>query len=83
MTDEDYPGLSLGLFYEQSLTDNTWTQHSEETYTINNCCIKLGCKAVTFSHQVQEIYYEHIPLLNISQSPGHLQAKKDQKPKQY
>lgn len=31
--DEDYPGLLLGLFYEQSLTDNTWTQHSEETHT--------------------------------------------------
>lgn len=30
MMDEDYPGLLLGLFYEQSLTDNTWTQHSAE-----------------------------------------------------
>lgn len=31
-TDEDYPGLLLGLFYEQSLSDNTWTQHSKETH---------------------------------------------------
>lgn len=36
MMDEDYPGLLLGLFYEQSLTDNTWTQHSaEHTHTQN------------------------------------------------
>lgn len=33
MMDEDYPGLLLGLFYERSLTDNTWTQHSAGTHT--------------------------------------------------
>lgn len=42
MMDEDYPGLSLGLFYERSLTDSTWTQHSEKTHklVIRNCNIK-------------------------------------------
>lgn len=34
MMDEGYPGLLLGLFYERSLSDNTWTQHSaEHTHT--------------------------------------------------
>lgn len=41
MMDEDYPGLLLGLFYEQSLTDSTWTQHSaEHTHRVRNCCMK-------------------------------------------
>jgi len=83
MMDEDYPGLLLGLFYEQSLTDNTWTQHSEEThiYIISNCYVKPGCNTVNFPHKVQQMHYAHIPLLKISQSLGRLQAKKKKRKK--
>lgn len=76
MMDEDYPGLLLGLFYEQSLTDNTWTQHSEETHIhiISHCYTKSCCKTVNFPYKVQQMHCTHIPLLKISQSLGRLQA---------
>lgn len=84
MMDEGYPDLLLGLFYEQSLIDNTWTQHSEETHKnyiniIRNCNMKplheanLRDSEVLTSNNRCAI---HIPLLKISQSPGHLQAKR-------
>lgn len=41
--------------------------------------MKPGCKTVNFPHQVQQMHYTHIPLLEISQSVGHLQAKKKKK----
>lgn len=83
MMDEDYPGLSLGLFYEQSLTDSTWTQHSEKPHkhVIRNCNMKPfyegNFQDMTFSHQITCM--THIPLLKINQSLGHLQAKKKKK----
>lgn len=71
MMDEGYPGLLLGLFYERSLSDNTWTQHSAEhthTQSKETAVGNQGCKTVNFLYPVKQTHCTHIPLLKISQS---------------